>query len=126
MTSRLLPREDWDRLGGTECAALIGAPPGFPAQVLVIENDAGEIVACWSLIVRHEVEGLWVRPDCRRKVAAQRRLFRDMMSLARSQGILVLRTAATEDGIAKMIEAVGGSEYDRSLRHFVMPVVGGA
>lgn len=123
LRTRLLPRDEWWRLEGTEAAALAGAPPGFPAQVLVVE-DEDQIVATWALITRHEVEGLWVRPEYRRKVAAQRHLFSEMMALARSRGILVLRTAAQTPDVAKMIEHLGGCEYDQSLRHFAFPVVG--
>jgi hypothetical protein len=121
MTSRLLPREEWSRLEGTEAAPLAGAPPGFPAEVLVVEDEQGDIVATWALITRHEVEGLWVRPDQRLGRAAGRRILREMMALVRSRDILVLRTATDREEVVRMVERLGGCEYV-GMRHFAFPV----
>ena len=58
MTSRLLPREEWARLAGTQLETVVPILPEG-AKVMVIEKDA-EILACVALYPLWHLEGLQI------------------------------------------------------------------
>ena len=58
MTSRLLPKDEWGRLVGTQLETVVPVLPEG-AQVLVVEDD-GAIVACCALYPLWHLEGLWI------------------------------------------------------------------
>lgn len=119
MTSRLLSRDEWPRLVGTELETAI---PHLPADthVIVVENAAGAIVGCWAVLRVVHVEGLWVHPDDRKKGAVGRQLLRAMTDVARGLGATVVMTAAVTDEVRRLIEAVGGQRLPGE--HFVIPL----
>jgi len=123
LTCRVLPRDEWDKLRDTECAALAFAPPGFPAEVLVVE-DGDTVVGAWSVIHTHDVEGLWVHPDYRKRSSVGRLLWHRMGAHLRSQGVLAVRTGSQTADVDDMIVRCGGQLIPPAIRHYVMPVWG--
>ena len=59
MTSRLLPREEWARLAGTQLETVVPILPDG-AQVMVVEADE-EILACVALYPLWHLEGLEIK-----------------------------------------------------------------
>jgi len=116
--TRLLPRDEWHRLVGTEAEA---AWPVFPegTQVIVVEHD-GVIVGCWSLLPVFHAECVWIAPDKRASGSVSRRLWQRMHALAREMGLKAFATSAMDDRIRHLLERHGASELPG--RHFVVPV----
>src|SRR4029077_20633639 len=84
VTSRVLPRAEWDRLKGTEAETVCPLLPES-AQVLVVE-DGTAIAGCWVLLPVLHVECLYVAPEHRKKPSVARRLLAGMRRLVRESG----------------------------------------
>jgi N-acetylglutamate synthase-like GNAT family acetyltransferase len=81
VTTRILPPEEWSRLGET---LLKDAPDLLNSEidiVLVVEKE-GEIVGCTSFLPRWHMEGLWVSPNHRKMVSVGRPLLRGIYQVA--------------------------------------------
>ena len=63
LTARLLPFAEWGRLAPTSLVALAALPAEPPDLLVVVVEDAGRIVACWSAFSATLLEGLWRDPD---------------------------------------------------------------
>lgn len=59
MTSRLLPKEEWGRLDGTQLETVVPILPKG-AQVMVVEKDAA-ILACVALYPLWHLEGIEIK-----------------------------------------------------------------
>lgn len=119
MTTRLLPPAEWDRLQGTELGPVAQILPET-ARVIVVEDEAGAIVGCWSVFQVVHVEGLWIAPANRGKGSVARRLLVEMRKQARDFGARAVMTAAITPDVRALIESVGGSQVPGE--HFVMPL----
>lgn len=119
MTTRLLPIGDWPRLAGTELETVWPHLPAT-ARIVVVEDEAGSIVACWALFSVVHVEGLWIAPQCRKRGAAARRLLAAMRTELASLGARAVMTAAISDDIKALIARFHGSAVPGD--HFVVPL----
>jgi len=120
MTSRILPPEEWPRLAGTE---LDGAYQTLPphAQIVVVE-DNGQIVACWSLFAVWHVEGLWTAPTHRAQPSVVFRLVGAMKRLVRAQGVRSVYTAACSEDVRALITRFGGTQVPADA--YMLPLGG--
>lgn len=116
MKARVLPREEWDRLAGTEA----GGPLPESARPVVIERD-GQILACHVLMPLWHVEGLWVHPD-HRKSTVGGRLWAAVKREAEAVGAAAVLTAALDDEVRALIAHVDGVKLPGE--HYVIPVRG--
>ena len=117
MTTRILPREEWPALVGTELEAVWPHLPA-DAQVIVIE-DQGAIVGCWALFHQLHAEGVWVHPAHRGKTTVARRLLMGLRATARRLGVRSVATAATTDDVRRMLATLG---VQLPGDHYVIPV----
>ena len=92
MRVRELPPVEWGRLRETELGPIIDAMPLEHTMVLVVEDDAGEIVGCWGCYSILHVEGIWIREDHRKKGSVGRRLWTAMR--CRLEVVLVMHLVA--------------------------------
>lgn len=106
MTSRILPPEEWDRLAGTELAAIVAAArrQRHRLVVLVVEDDAGTIIGCWSLFQTWHAEGLWVAPSHRGKASVGRRLLAMLYKCGRALDVPGVYTAAQTPDVERMLD----------------------
>jgi len=106
--TRLLPREEWPRLAGTELEQVW---PHLPAgaQVVVVEAD-DRIIGCWSLIPLVHCEGVWIDPEFRGNPRVALRLVRGMKDTARAMGAQTVLTAAQTPEIGRLAEKIGGAK----------------
>lgn len=120
LTTRELPPGEWSRLVGTELESVMhkGLPDG--ARVLVVE-DEGRIVGCWSVIPMLHVDGLWIHPVHRAHGGVFRRLLSGMRRFVADAGCRAAWTAALTPEIVDLIERWGGQELPG--RHFLLPLV---
>lgn len=119
MTTRILPREEYPRLEGTEAELLW---PHLPAgsQVVVVEDDAGAIAGCWTLIPTIHAECLWIAPTHRKLSVVLRRLLRGMFTRADEMGAPVVVTSSISDEVTRLLEHFGATELPG--RHFTMAI----
>lgn len=118
MTSRLLPREEWPKLAGTDAAT---AWPLLTdaARVVVVEHD-GQIVGCHLLQPVLHAECLWVHPDHRGKASVARRLWAAVQRTAREQfGASWFATGCASDDVRVLLAHVGAVPLPE---HFMVPV----
>lgn len=106
MTRRLLPREDYGRLVGTELEAIAPHLPA-DAEVLVIEDEQGAIVGCWSAFSLLHVEGVWVAPEHRGKTGVARNLLQGMRQIARRRGAQAVNTGSVSPDVSAMLRKLG-------------------
>ena len=119
MTSRILPREEWPRLAGTEAETVWPHLNPEGARVIVVEQG-GEIVGCWVQMLVMHAECLWIHPSHRGKAAIGRRLLRAMGVLARELGVKCIWTAADKPEVRRMLAHVGAEHVPGE--HYMMPV----
>lgn len=119
MTTRLLPREEWPRLQGTE------AEPLYPLlqperSIVVVVEDGDRIVGCHVLLWVLHAECLWIHPDHRGKASVGRRLWATVQRTARACGVHALMTAACDDAVRKLLKHAGASPVCGD--HFMVPI----
>lgn len=106
MTTRLLPPEEWARLEGTLTGASWRRLDPEQAQVLVCE-DHGTIVASAALFQVWHLEGLWVAPAYRGRVALGRRFLRGLQALLDAHRVTEVLMMATTTTSAKLCRTFG-------------------
>lgn len=114
--SRLLPREEWPRLVGTEAETVWPYLPET-AQVLVVEHGP-QIVGCWVLAPLFHVECLWIAPDHRKTASVARRLWREMRRLIQGLGIRSVVTSALSTDVRQLLDHVDAEQLPGE--HYVM------
>lgn len=121
MTTRILPRDEWPKLAGTE-AETVWPHFGDSTRVVVVEAD-GQIVGCHVLVPVLHVECLWVHPDHRRKAGVARRLWTAVQREAREFfGARWVQTGAASDEVRQLLAHVGGVKVE--CDHYMVPVGG--
>lgn len=105
MTRRLLPVAEWARLDATEQLKDVWRLlPADRAQVLVVEDDAGQIVGTWAFLPVLHAEGVYVAPQHRQKSAVARHLLAGFQDVARMVHAPTVWTGATDPVIAGLLE----------------------
>lgn len=102
MTRRVLPRAEYARLVGTYLEPLIDH---FPADtdVVVVEDDAGEIVGCSSVFSRDHVEGTWIAEVHRNAPGVCWSLFQGIKATAKRRGTSRLLTGSMDDRMTEFL-----------------------
>ena len=119
MTSRILPREEWDKLKGTE-AELVTL--GTTSTVVVVEDDEGQVVGCHVLQAVLHAECLWVHPDHRKKAAVARRLWWSVRNVAQQLfNAEAVWTASLSKEVDGLLEHVGATAIPGT--HYLVPLV---
>lgn len=102
----MLPPDEWSRLEGTEAGAIWATMQPDTTQVVVVEDDDGQIVGCWVAMCIAHVECLWVAPSHRRKASVGRRLWRGMQTALAEWGVTSAWTAAASDDVRRMLASL--------------------
>lgn len=106
MMARILDRDEWPRLVGTEAEPLI-AVLSDAARVIVVESD-GQIIACQVLQPILHAEGIWIHPDHRKRSSAGRRLWNMVKSTAREHfGVRWMATGCASADVERLLVHVG-------------------
>lgn len=127
LTTRILPFTEWaSKLPGTELghlATLTEDNPGI--TVVAVEDDDGlgpaVLVACWAAIAVTHVEGLWHKPEVRKRADVGRALLGGMTQVLRARGVSEVLTNALEPRVEKMLEKIGGRPVPGQLWVFPVP-----
>lgn len=121
MTYRILPPMEWNKLDGTEQLGRIW-PFLRPedTQIVVVEDD-GQIIATWAVVRVVHVEGLWVRPEYRRRsLRMVRMLFQGMYDAARRFGVRNVWTSAETPEVQQLLEK--GNRAKPAPKSYVMSI----
>ncbi len=119
MKARVLPKEEWPRLRGTEAETLWPYLNPNRSSVIVVEDD-GIIVGCHVLMYVLHAECLWIAPEHRGKTSVARRLWAAVQRAARSCDVHALMTAACDDNVRGLLAHVGATQVPGD--HFMVPV----
>lgn len=119
MTRRILPRSEYARLVGTYLEPLKDALPP-DADVIVVEDESGQIVACSSLFFRDHVEGTWIAEAHRGHAGTVRQLLEGIRQTARLRGTDRLLTASMDDAMTRLLNKLGAEPLPG--QHFVWPM----
>lgn len=120
MRTRILPPDEWERLNGTEAEALWPTLDTLHAQVLVVEDEAGAIIGCWTMMLVPHVECLWIHPDEKARVSVARRLWLGMRQIASDMGAHYVWTAAVSDPVRGLLDHAHARKLEGD--HYVMPM----
>lgn len=108
MTTRLLPRDEWDRLRGTDLGmASSQLPPN--TRVMVVE-DGSEMVGCLALLPLTHCEGLYIAPAHRKRGRVLRRLLQALGREAQALSVPIVFPASTSAPMTDLIMGLGGIE----------------
>lgn len=105
MKVRFLPPEEFGRLGGTPWAGIKPAPL---TELLVVEDDDGQIIGTWSEVVLPHLEGFWVHPDHQGKAAVAKLLLSHMFRHLQDAGVSTVLTHAPGDHVEGFLVRLGG------------------
>jgi hypothetical protein len=119
---RLLPPEEYQRLVGTEAEAVCHDLP-LDAKVVVVE-DAGRIVGCWTLLPIWHGEWAWIHPDYRKNGAVMRRLWGGLHGLARFLGVKRVWCGSNDDRIGHILTKRGAVKLSNTYSHYILPIAG--
>lgn len=109
MTTRVLPKEEWPRLKGTEAETVWPYLNPERASVIVVESE-GVIVGCHVLLYVLHAECLWIAPAHRGTGGVARRLWFAVKRAVLSTGATALVTAACDDTVRGLLAHVGATK----------------
>lgn len=108
MTTRILPPAEYPRLVGTELETVWPVLPPS-ARVIVVEDEHGAIVGCWSLFLSVHAEGVWIAPGSRARGTVARRLLEGLAEQLEDIGADAFMTGAVDDGVRRLIQKLHGT-----------------
>lgn len=119
VTRRVLPREEYGRLVGTYLEPLIDYLPA-DADVVVVEDADGAIVACSSLFQRDHLEGSWIAEAHRDTPGVFWSLLQGIKATAKRRGSARLVTASEDDRMTEFLMRMHAEPLPG--QHFVWPL----
>ena len=122
MKARILKPEEWGRINSPELPELLPYVEPENIAVVVVEDDAGEIVASVAALQVTHFEGLWINPEYRGNAGVFRSLIRQAYAVPRSRDEhWVLGGAGMgDDQMGALCKRLGG--HPLSVEFFAMPV----
>jgi len=123
MKTRILRPDEWGRVPINEMPSLLPFVAPQNIAIIVVEDDAGEIIGMLSALRVTHLEGLWVKPEYRGRMVAWD-LYRQAMALAgvRDESWVVGGAADGDETMDGLIRRCGGNPLP--LRFYSMPVGG--
>lgn len=98
LTDRILPPDEWARLGETDAdlGQILQWFRPERTRISVVENESGQIVGCWAAVQWWHAEGVWIHPAYRQRVSVARRLWRQMRAIVMGDGEGAVITGAAD------------------------------
>lgn len=122
MTTRVLPKEEWPRLKGTEAERVWPLLDPGKTSIVVVERD-GVIVGCHVLTWYLHAECLWIAPADRGLASVGRRLWSMVQQIAIQRcGVTSVITGAVDDRVRGLLAHVGATQLPGD--QYVVPVKG--
>ncbi|HEX6038918.1 GNAT family N-acetyltransferase [Longimicrobium sp.] len=122
MTTRLLPATEWARLDGCGLQIAPLVPPG-DAEVVVVE-DGGRIVGCFTVVRVTYLESVWIAPELRGNAGIVRSLYQRAFKLAAKWGRWALGGAEDSNpAMGDYLERLGAKPIP--AKFYAVPLEGG-
>lgn len=106
MNARILDASEWDKLAHTELPVLLPHMRPEDTMIVVVEDDAGAVVASIAALRVTHLEGLWIDP-AHRNGGVGRALIRALLPLARCWGGSWAIGGAASDTMRDFLTRVG-------------------
>lgn len=120
MEARILPPSEWTRLDGTDIAKAIPYHHAEDITVVVVEDD-GEIVATWAVLRVVQMEGVWIRPDHRKRGRAAVKLLDKTFEVAQSLAPYMAFTGSQSEEVSHLLtKHLGALKLEQET--FVIPL----
>jgi hypothetical protein len=119
--ARILRPDEWPKVEHLDLSMLVSRCSPENVAIVVVEDEAGEIVGCMGVLQITHLEGVWVKPELRRGIIL-RPLLRMAMALARTRGEVFVFGGAADgddrmDGLIRRLEG-----RPMPLKFYAMPV----
>jgi hypothetical protein len=106
VTTRELLRSEWPILATLPCELALSYP-GLPiGTIIMVAEQDGQIVGCWSLIPQWAAEGVWIEETHRGHSAVARALLRQFRQSAEHRGIVAVVTACLSDQVLSILKGL--------------------
>jgi hypothetical protein len=102
VNTRILPRDEWALLDGTDIAKALPYHNPEDVQVVVVERES-QIVGAWAVLRVVQLEGVWIAPEYRKKGSVAKRLLDRTMAVARSLAPHFVFTGAQDAEVAHLL-----------------------
>jgi len=122
MRARILKPEEWGRINSPELPELLPYTEPENISVVVVEDDAGEIVASVAALQVTHFEGLWIKPEYRGNAGVFRALIHQayMVPRARSEQWVFGGAEKGNEQMGTLCKRLGG--HPLSVEFYAMPV----
>lgn len=123
MRTRVLKPEEWSRINTPELPNLLPYVEPQNVSVVVVEDDAGEIVASVAAMLTTHFEGLWIDPAYRGNPGVVRSLIRELYGVPRARAEHWAFATAGEDNtrMETVCRRLGGRQMP-PVKFYVMPL----
>lgn len=108
MKVRVLDPEEWARLQAEQHAPSMPFVDPGGMEVIVVENEVGDVVACLSVLTVTHLEGLWIAPEHRGRGGVLRALLRAGGELASGEAWVMGAHADGDEAMRGYLERLGG------------------
>lgn len=119
MTTRILPPDEWSKVGHTGMAQFLSFATPRDTQIVVIE-DGEQIVGCWAVVRITHLEGVWIDPAYRKRVSVVRSLLQATVAVAQQFGSWAMTGAQTPDVRRLITKHLKGEHIDMDT--YVVPL----
>lgn len=94
---RILPPEEWEaKLAGVPPFDQIPLPGPELTEIAVVENERGEVVACWLMMTVVHLEALYIKPAQRHAYSVGKKIFETAMTRMREVNVGTAFTIVTD------------------------------
>lgn len=92
-------------------------------RILAAFNEAGEVVATWTMFGMIHIEPFWIREDYRKSMTIMRRMTEHMKAMLKESKIGCVYTVVMDSTpvLRKFAEWFGAKRVDGSLYYWVAP-----
>jgi hypothetical protein len=117
--ARILSTEEWPKVEHLDMPPIIPFVSPENIAIVAVEDDAGKVIACMSVLQVTHFEGAWVDPE-HRNAGVVRALLRLASALPIARGESWVFGGADSEQMRDVLQRLGGVEVPMST--FILPV----
>jgi ribosomal protein S18 acetylase RimI-like enzyme len=117
--ARILSTEEWQKVEHLDMPPIIPFVSPENIAIVAVEDDAGKVIACMSVLQVTHFEGAWVDPE-HRNAGVVRSLLRLASALPIARGESWVFGGSDSEQMRDVLQRLGGVEVPMST--FILPV----
>jgi hypothetical protein len=117
--ARILSTEEWPKVEHLDMPPIIPFVSPENIAIVAVEDDAGKVIACMSVLQVTHFEGAWVDPE-HRNAGVVRALLRLASALPLARGESWVFGGSDSEQMRDVLQRLGGVEVPMST--FILPV----